>query len=67
MLFSSGLTQVDERKLYQLLNFILNDAESHELDVIRAALRKREGKGLAGDSRISERTSAGWHGRWGRR
>ncbi|MBN1687429.1 MAG: hypothetical protein JW852_12285 [Spirochaetales bacterium] len=41
---------MDERKLYQLLNFILNDAESHELDVIRAALRKREGKGLAGDS-----------------
>lgn len=41
--YSSGLTQVDERKLYQIIDFILNHAESHELDVIRAALRRREG------------------------
>ena len=50
MSFSSGSIQVDERKLYQIVHFILNEAESHELDLIRAALRKREGKGLAQDS-----------------
>jgi len=40
---------MDERKLYQLVDFILNEADSGELDVIRAALRKREGKGVAGE------------------
>ena len=40
---------MDERKLYQLIDFILNEADSGELDVIRAALRKREGKGVSGE------------------
>jgi len=35
--------QVDERKLYQIVDFILNSAESSELEVIRSALRRREG------------------------
>jgi hypothetical protein len=38
-----GLIQVDDRKLYQIIDFILNKAESPELEVIRSALRKREG------------------------
>ena len=43
MLYFLGSTPVDDRKLYQIIDFILNHAESHELDVIRAALRRREG------------------------
>lgn len=34
---------MDERRLYQIIDFILNHAQPHELDVIRAALRRREG------------------------
>lgn len=34
---------MDDRKLYQIVDFILNKAESSELEVIRSALRKREG------------------------
>ena len=33
---------MDEVKLYELVDFILNRADSQELDVIRAALRRRE-------------------------
>ncbi len=38
---------MDERRLYQIVNFILNEADSGELDVIRAALRRREGRGAS--------------------
>ena len=38
---------MDERRLYQIVNFILNEADSGELDVIRAALRRREGRGVS--------------------
>jgi hypothetical protein len=34
---------MDEQKLYNIIDFILNRAENSELEVIRAALRKREG------------------------
>ena len=34
---------MDDRKLYQIVDFILNKAEKPELEVIRSALRKREG------------------------
>ena len=34
---------MDDRKLYQIIDFILNKAESTELEVIRSALRRREG------------------------
>ena len=34
---------MDESKLYRIIDYILNHAQVHELDVIRAALRKREG------------------------
>ena len=40
---SGRASALDEKKLYQIIDFILNHAEIHELDVIRAALRKREG------------------------
>lgn len=46
---------VSEEKLYRVLEYILNDADTGELDVIRAALRRREddtagsdGPGLGG-------------------
>ena len=40
---------MDERNLYAIIDFILNKAESHELEVIRAALRKREGNDPSDD------------------
>jgi len=33
---------MDEQRLYRIVDFILNLAESQELDVIRAAIRRRE-------------------------
>lgn len=33
---------MDEQRLYRIIDFILNQAEPRELDVIRAALRRRE-------------------------
>jgi hypothetical protein len=41
---------VDEKRLYHIIDFILNHAESSELEVIRAALRKREGGGPVEDA-----------------
>jgi len=47
---------MDEKKLYQIIDFILNDADSGEIDVIRAALRKREGRGMSdGNADIGQR------------
>ena len=52
-------TCMDEQRLYRIIDFILNNAESQELDVIRAALRRREehegGQGL----RIAPQSLAG--------
>ena len=35
-------TCMDEQRLYRIIDYILNSADSQELDVIRAALRRRE-------------------------
>ena len=34
---------MDERKLYEIVDFILNEAAEGDLEVLRAALRRREG------------------------
>lgn len=40
---------MDERTLYNIVDIILNQAEPHELEVIRAALRRRESGNISDD------------------
>ena len=43
---------MDEKRLYRIVDFILNQADPQELDVVRAALRRREeGQGEQGTGR----------------